>query len=143
MIQPVVLAGVPCVHLESASSVPGLSASVFFGSSHEAVTPLPIGVPVFIYASIPPHPLFKPGQYSWTGTLGSVVRAVESGPRAGKCPDPSRRPPTAEGKDGPALYFWEVQGLHQLATPRPLADFKSKTSINEVPRWPVVAELDI
>ena len=142
MIRPVVLAGVPCVHLESASSVPGLSASVFFGSSHEADPPLPIGVPVFIYASIPPHPLFKPGFYSWTGTLASVARAVESGPRAGKYPDPSRRPPTAEAKDGPALYFWEVQGLQPLATPRPLADFKSKTSINEVPRWPVVAELD-
>lgn len=142
MIRPVVLAGVPCVHLESASSVPGLSTSVFFGSSHEAVPPLPIGVPVFIYASIPPHPLFKPGLYSWTGTLASVGRAVESGPRAGKCPDPSRRPPTAEAKDGPALYFWEVQNLQPPATPRPLADFKSKTSINEVPRWPVVAELD-
>jgi hypothetical protein len=142
MIRPVVLAGVPCVHLESASSVPGLSTSVFFGSSHEADPPLPIGAPVFIYASIPPHPLFKPGLYSWTGTLASVVRALESGPRAGKCPDPSRRPPTAEAKDGPALYFWEVRGLQQLAAPRPLADFKSKTSINEVPRWPVVAELD-
>lgn len=142
MIRPVVLAPVPCMHLESAGSVPGLSASVFFGSSHEADPPLPIGVPVFIYASIPPHALFRPGQYSWTGTLGSVVRAVAGGPRAGKCPDPARRPPTAEAKDGPFLYFWEVQGLEQLETPRGLADFKSKTSINEVPRWPVVGQLD-
>ena len=142
MIRSVVLAPVPCVHLASTSSVAGLSASVFFGSSHEAVPPLPLGVPVFIYASIPPHPLFRPGQFSWTGTLGSVVRAVESGPRNGKCPDATRRPPTAEEKDGPFLYFWEVQGLEQLTTPRSLADFKSKTSINEVPRWPVVAELD-
>ena len=142
MIRPVVLAPVPCVHLESANSVPGLSASVFFGSSHEADPPLPIGVPVFIYASIPPHALFKPGQFSWTGTLASVVRAVASSPRSGKHPDPSRRPPTAEAKDGPFLYFWEVQNLEQLATPRRLGDFKSKTSINEVPRWPVVAEAD-
>ena len=142
MIQPVVLAPVPCVHLESAASVPGLSASVFFGSSHAGVPDLPLGVPVFIYASIPPHPLFRPGQFSWTGTLGSVVRAVESGPRSGKFPDAARRPPTSESKDGPLLYFWEVRELQQLATPRPLGDFKSKTSINEVPRWPVVAELD-
>ena len=99
-------------------------------------------MPVFIYASIPPHPLFKPGQYSWTGTLASVVRAIQSGPRAGKCPAPARRPPTAEAKDGPFLYFWEVQNLQPLVTPRGLGDFKSKTSINEVPRWPVVGELD-
>ena len=142
MIRPVVLAPVPCVHLESANSVPGLSASVFFGSSHEADPPLPIGVPVFIYASIPPHALFKPGQFSWTGTLASVVRAVASGPRSGKHPDPSRRPPTAEAKDGACLYFWEVRNLEPLETPRRLGDFKSKTSINEVPRWPVIAEAD-
>lgn len=142
MIRPVVLAPVPCVHLESTGSVPGLSASVFFGSSHEGIDKLPLGLPVFIYASIPPHALFKPGQFSWTGTLTSVVRAVESGPRSGKYADPARRPPTAEAKDGPFLYFWEVQNLEQLATSRGLADFKSKTSINEVPRWPAVAELD-
>ena len=142
MIRPVVLALVPCVHLASASSTSGLSTSVFFDSSHEAEPPLPLGVPVFIYASIPPHPLFRPGQFSWTGTLGSVVRAVESGPRSGKCPDATRRPPTAEARDGPFLYFWEVRGLEQLTEPRRLADFKSKTSINEVPRWPVAAELD-
>ena len=142
MIRPVVLAPVPCVHLESANSIPGLAASVFFGSSHEGIDKLPLGLPVFIYASIPPHPLFKPGQFTWTGTLGSVVRAVAGGPRAGKCPDPARRPPTAEAKDGPFLYFWEVQNLEPLETPRRLGDFKSKTSINEVPRWPVIAEAD-
>ena len=142
MIRPVVLAPVPCVHLESVNSVPGLAASVFFGSSHEADTPLPSGAPVFIYASIPPHALFKPGQFSWTGTLGSIVRAVDGGPRHGKHPDPSQRPPTAEAKDGACLYFWEVRNLEPLETPRRIGDFKSKTSINEVPRWPVIAEAD-
>ena len=70
------------------------------------------------------------------------MRAVDGGPRHGKHPDPSQRPPTAEAKDGACLYFWEVRNLEPLETPRRIGDFKSKTSINEVPRWPVIAEAD-
>ena len=142
MLRTVVLAPVPCVHLESASTVPSLSDVVAFGSSQEGVPNLPIGVPVFIYASLPPHPLFKLGSVSWTGTLGAIVPAVQSGSRSGRHPDPARRPPSAEATDKPFLFFWEVLGLKPLDPVRRLGEFKAKTFIGEAPRWPVAAELD-
>ena len=142
MIQSVILAPVPCVHLESASEVPSLSERVAFGSSQEGVPSLPLGVPVFIYASLPPHRLFVLGHVSWTGTLGAIVPAVKDGTRSGKHPASSMRPPTAEATDKPFLYFWEVLGLKQLASPRRLEDFKANSFIGEAPRWPVLAELD-
>jgi hypothetical protein len=123
-------------------TVPALSEIVAFGSSQEAVAHLPIGVPVFIYASLPPHSLFRLGSVSWTGTLGAIVPAVERGARSGKHPDVLRRPPTAEATDKPFLFFWEVLGLRQLEPVRRLAEFKTKAFVGEAPRWPVVAELD-
>jgi hypothetical protein len=142
MLRTVVLAPVPCVHLESASTVPALSDVVAFGSSQEGVPNLPIGVPVFIYASQPPHSLFKLGTVSWTGTLSAIVPAVRSGSRSGQHPDPLRRPPAAEATDKPCLFFWEVLGLTPLDPVRRLDEFKAKAFIGEAPRWPVVAELD-
>jgi hypothetical protein len=142
MLRTVILAPVPCSHLESASTIPALSEVVAFGSSQEDVPHLPIGAPVFIYASNPPHALFKLGSVSWTGTLGAIVPPVTSGDRSGKHPDPSHRPPTAEGTDKAFMYFWEVLGLKPLDPLRRLGEFRAKVFIGEAPRWPTVAELD-
>jgi hypothetical protein len=71
-----------------------------------------------------------------------LVPSVKGGIRNGKHPDPRVRPPKAEEKDQAHLYFWEVLGLRPLEPMRPLRDFKSDTLVGEVPRWPIVVELD-
>lgn len=139
------LAPVPCVHLESAASIPSLSKRVAFGTSRHGLNDIPIGLPIFIYASQPPHRLFHREVASWTGVLGAIVKADESGRRSGKHPDPSVRPPSAESDDGPFLYFWEVLGLHQLEPHQPLSMFTKEsggTFKGEVPEWPVLCSLD-
>jgi hypothetical protein len=147
MFQQVLLAPVPCLHLHSAISVPKLANRVAFASSQRAVPHLPIGIPVFICASDPKSAtpealkLLRPGYVTWAGRLGAIVEAVKDGPRSGKHPDPSVRPPTAEAKDTPVLYFWEVAGLHRLVTPRRLGEFQS-TLNGDAPQWPVLAEAD-
>jgi hypothetical protein len=143
----VLLAPVPCVHLESAASVPNLCNHVAFGTSRQGFRQMiPLGIPVFIYASQPPHHLFKGGVASWTGTLLEIIDAVERGPRSGKHPNPTFRPPTAEATDGPFLAFWEVIGLHQIQSPRALGDFAKtgggKPFDGMAPQWPVLAELE-
>jgi hypothetical protein len=142
MLQPAILAPVPCEHLESAMAFPRLSERVAFGSSHSSVPDLPVGLDVFVYASQGPHGLFRLAKVSWVGVLGAVVPAVKGGVRSGKHPDRRVRPPTAEDTDKPYLYFWEVLGLRPLEPLRPLRDFKSDTMVGEVPRWPMVVELD-
>jgi hypothetical protein len=152
MIKQVMLAPVPCVHLASAASTPHLRDRVAFGTNKLGLEDFAIGIPVFIYASqplthtTPPHPLFRRGAASWSGTLGSIVKAVQVGARSGKHPDPSVRPPTAERNDTPSIQFWEVLGLHQLKPPRPLSHFVNigggKLFEGGVPQWPVLAELD-
>lgn len=148
MLQQVLLAPVPCVHLHSASLVPELAERVAFGSSQSAVPHLPIGIPVFICASDPKSApreamnLLRPGWVTWGGRLSAIVPAVKDGPRSGKHPDRSVRPPTAEASDGPFLHFWEVASLHRLPSARRLADFRSSLA-GEAPQWPVLAELDL
>ena len=124
-------------------TVVSLSKRVAFGSSHLGVPDLPVGLPVFIYASKAPHGLFRLGQVSRTGTLGAIVPAVKGGQRDGKHSDPAVRPPSAEANDTAFLFFWEVLGLRQLAPTRPLRDFNSRSSLGEAPKWPTVAELDM
>ena len=143
MIQSVILAPVPCEQLESAMTVPSLGERIAFGSSHRGSTSLPVGLPVFIYASEAPHGLFRLGQVSWTGTLGAIVPAVKGGSRDGKHPDPAVRPPSAEANDKTFTCFWEVLGLRALSPTRQLRDFKSPVLNGEAPRWPTVAELDL
>ncbi len=116
----VLLAPVPCIHLESATKV---GPRVAFGTNRLGLSQTPIGLPVFIYASRPPHPLFRPGVFSWTGKLGAIEKAVERGPRSGKHPDPSVRPPTAEAGDTACIEFWEVLDLIKLEKDRPFHDF--------------------
>ena len=147
MGKEVLLAPVPCIHLASAATIPSLAQRVAFGTSHNGIVNVPIGLPVFIYASQPPHPLFDPGHISWTGVLGAIVPANETGPRSGKHHDPSVRPPSTEAKDGggdgPFLFFWEVEGLHQLKKPDRLSLSKFKSAFNGgAPQWPVLAQLD-
>ena len=151
MIKQVLLAPVPCIHLESAAKIPSLMQRVAFGTKQLGFN-FPIGLPVFIYASQPPHPrhpLFHSGFASWTGLLGAVVKANETGPRSGKHPDPSVRPPSTEANntgDGPFLLFWEVLELHKLEPPRPLRDFKKKsggTFDGNVPQWPILVYLAV
>jgi hypothetical protein len=142
MLQLVVLAPVPCEHLESAMAIPRLRERVAFGSSHSGVPDLRVGLDVFVYASQGPHRLFRLGKVSWVGVLGAIVPAVKGGGRGGKHPDPMVRPPSAEAKDARCLYFWEVLGLRPLEPMRPLRDFKSGTLVGEIPRWPMIAELD-
>lgn len=146
MIRQVLLAPVPCVHLASAAITPHLSERVAFGSSKTALDQLPIGMPVFIYTSQPPHRLFQAGVASWTGTLGAIVPAVRSGARSGKHPNPSVRPPTAEAGDEASMYFWEVLGLHHIEAPRPLTAFLKpsggKPFSGDWPQWPVLVEHD-
>lgn len=78
--------------------------------------------------------------------LGAVVEAVRSGRRSGKHPDPSVRPPSAEADDGPFLSFWEVLGLRQLETARPLSEFETvgggSSFHGNPPQWPTMAQLD-
>ena len=140
----VFLAPVPAVILESAEA---LTDRVAFGSNKQGLDKIPIGIEVFIYASLPPHPFFKPGVATWTGKLGRVVPAVESGPRSGKHPNPEVRPPKAEQDDGPLLSFWEVHGLKRLAVPVPLSRFKNmgggKASGGGAPEWPILAQLSL
>ena len=148
MIQTVILAPVPCLHLHSASEVPSLGERVAFGSNQQAVPNLPIGAQVFIYASDPQTAtkealrLHKPGYATWTGYLGTVVNAVKGGRRDGKHPDSSVRPPTAEATDTHFMYFWEVLGLRPLRPPRPLADFTGTLAKGGVPKWPARADLE-
>src|SRR5438309_9407246 len=100
MSHPVFLASVPCVHLASALTVPALSTRVAFGSSKSGLSnSTPIGLPVFIFASRGPHAFYRNGVYTWTGTLGAFVPAVEKGSRSEKHPDMNVRPPTAEAHD--------------------------------------------
>jgi hypothetical protein len=124
-----------------------LRQRVAFGTSRLGIDQIPIGLPVFIYASQPPHGLFRRGVASWTGVLGAIVKANETGARSGKHPDPSARPPTAEANDGPFLFFWEVLGLRNLEPPRSLSDFTKKgggTAFDgDVPEWPIIVQLDI
>jgi hypothetical protein len=144
MIKQVLLAPVPLVHLESATMVPSLMQRVAFGSSRLGFN-FPMGISVFIYASPSPHALLHRKEASWTGVLGDIVPANETGRRSGKHPDPSVRPPSTEATDGSGdtafLFFWEILNLHRLEPPRPLRDFKSAFH-GEVPKWPVLAELD-
>jgi hypothetical protein len=136
----VLLASVPCVHLESAKNA-GLNSRVAFGTSRLGFSDTPIGLPVLIYASQPPHRLFRPGVFSWAGKLGAIVKAVERGPRSGMHPDPSVRPPTAEAGDGAFIEFWEVLELIELEVPRPFRDFREgKPFEGRAPEWPVVAQ---
>jgi hypothetical protein len=148
MLRKVILAPVPCLHLHTASSVPALATRVAFGSSQADVPNLPPGLPVFICAShpedAPPEALklLRSGYATWTGKLLGVVRAVDGGRRNGKHEDPTVRPPSAEEKDGPFQYFWEVAGFGLLAKPQGLRDFQAAGPIGKAPRWPIVAELD-
>lgn len=148
MLRKVVLAPVPCQHLHSASGVHALRERVAFGSSYAGIASLPLSVPVFICAS---HPEGAPrealrllcaGYATWGGTFDAVVRAVDGGRRGGKHERPELRPPSAEATDGPFQHFWEVTGLQPLATRRALADFRASGYAGEMPRWPIVAELD-
>jgi len=147
VLQQVLLAPVPCLHLHSASLVPKLTELVAFASSQPAVPGLPIGIPVFICASDPKSAtrealkLLRPGYATWGGRLGAIVKAEKEGPRSGKHRDPSVRPPTAEAMDTPVLYFWEVAGLHKLPIPRALREFRSALG-GEAPQWPVLTEVD-
>lgn len=147
MKQQVMLAPVPSVHLASAIGVPELRERVAFGTSRMGVDQFPIGIPVFIYASQPQHPLYKGPVASWWGELGAIVRAVERGARSGKHPDRCVRPLTAEDGDGPFIFFWEVLNLRELQPPRPLKEFKASGSTRPfggaVPEWPVLADLEI
>jgi hypothetical protein len=137
---PVLLAPVPCIHLESAMSA-GLSRRVAFGTSRLGFSETPIGLAVFIYASNPSHPLYRRGGFSWMGKLGAIVKAVEYGPRSGKHPDLSIRPPTAEARDDPFIEFWEVLDLIRLEAVRPFNDFRGAEPFNgRAPEWPIVAE---
>jgi hypothetical protein len=144
----VLLAPVPCVHLESAAKIPSLAQRVAFGTSRSGFDQQfksKIPMPVYIYASQPPHPLFHANVASWTGVLVRVVEANKTGPRSGKHPDPSVRPPTTEAKDGsgdgPFLFFWEVEGLRQLEKPYLSLSKFNKSGVG-IPEWPVLAELD-
>jgi hypothetical protein len=143
----VFLASVPAEILASAKSVPALGDRVAFGSNKQGLDAIPIGIEVFIYASQPPHLLFKPGFVTWGGKLGAVVPAVEKGLRSGKHPDPTIRPPAAESDETPALRFWEVLGLKPLAHPIPLSRFKNmsggKAFGGGAPEWPVLAQLSL
>lgn len=142
MPAPVFLAPVPSVHLASAMTVPALSTRVAFGSSKSGLSNTPIGLPVFIFASQPPHPLYRNGVYTWAGTLGAIVSAVEKGPRSGKHPDKNVRPPTAEATDAPFTHFWEVLNLTRLERPRPFSDFFDCAPFEgRAPEWPVVGQL--
>jgi hypothetical protein len=150
MRKQVLLAPVPWEHLESAEAVPALSERVAFGSSGGVVPLTTIGIPVFIYGSQPQHRRFRAGVATWAGTLGAVRRALteeEDRRRAGKHPEPGVRPPSAEAKDGPFIWFFEVLGIQLLASPRRLTEFKKvggkgKPYTGDVPQWPVLAELD-
>jgi hypothetical protein len=147
MIRQVLLAPVPWEHLESAEVQPELRERVAFGSSSAQVHSLSAGIPVFIYGSDHRHKRFRPGIVTWAGTLGAVVKAVQSGPRSGKHPERSVRPPSAEEGDTAFENFFEVLGLQPLAAPRKLAEFtksngKGKPFTGDVPRWPVLAYLD-
>src|SRR4051794_11359343 len=113
----VLLAPVPGEHIASACEVPGLLSRVAFGSSKAGIENAPVGIAVFIYVSQPSHRLYRRGFFWGGGTLGEFVPAVKSGRRSGKHPDPSVRPPTAETADGPFLFSWEVESLHQLREP--------------------------
>src|SRR5688572_2516686 len=104
---------------------PALSERVAFGSDWQGLRRLPIGIDVYIYASRPGHPLFRPGVASWRGILGAITPAVQLGRRSGKYPDPAIRPPSAEADDDPFMAFWEVLGLRRLepADQVPLSQF--------------------
>jgi hypothetical protein len=146
--QEVLLAPVPCIHLASATTIPELKQRVAFGTSQHGIVDVPIGLPVFIYASRPGqprHPLYRGSFASWIGVLRAIVSANETGRRSGKHPDPLVRPPSTEALkdgDGPFLFFWEVEGLHQIEKPYlSLSKFKWRGG-GSVPQWPVLAELD-
>jgi hypothetical protein len=140
---PVFLASVPCVHLASTMTIPALSTRVAFGSSKSGLSnSAPIGLPVFIFASKGPHALYRNGVYTWTGTLGAIVPAVEKGARSGKHPDKNVRPPTAERHDSAFTHFWEVLNLTRLESPRPFSDFFGCAPFEgKAPEWPVLCQL--
>ena len=106
---------------------------------------MPVGLPVLIYVSEPPHVLHVVGMVTWAGTLGAIVPAARTGKRSGKHPDVSVRPPYAESGDTPALWFWEVLGLHPLPTALPLGRLRgtngSKPFDGRAPRWPSIVEI--
>jgi hypothetical protein len=136
----VLLAPVPCIHLQSAKDK-GLTHRVAFGTSRSGFSDTPIGLMVFIFASQPPHRLFRPGVFSWAGKLGAIVKAVERGPRSGRHPDPSVRPPSAEESDDAFIEFWEVLDLAELKEGRPFSHFRGGSPFNgRAPEWPVVAQ---
>jgi hypothetical protein len=137
--QEVLLAPVPCVHLESAATMPRIA----FGTSQSTFKQQfesKIGIPVYIYASQPPHHLFSGPAVSWKGELVEIVRANDHG----KHSDPSVRPPSTLANDasgdGPFHFFWEVAGLHQIEK-LSLSKFNWKGG-GGIPQWPVLAELD-
>ena len=146
-VRQVMLAPVPCVHLESAAR--NSMQNVAFGTSRsgfEQQFNSLIPIPVFIYASQPlytpqaPHPFFRGGTASWEGTVVNIVKANSSGKHA----NPSIRPPSTlieDGGDGPFLLFWEVEGLHKLEKPLTLSKFKWKSG-GDIPQWPVLAQLN-
>ena len=105
MLKQVLLASVPSIHLGSVLEIPNLSQLVAFGTSRTGLENVPVGTPVFIHASQPPHELYCGAVASWSGSLGAVVPAVGHGPRSGKHSDPAVRPVTAETTDDPFLFF--------------------------------------
>lgn len=143
MPKSVLLAPVPCKHLESAMTIPALSMRVAFGSSKGGLSRLATpGIQVFIFASQGPHAFYRNGVYTWTGMLGDIVPAVEKGRRSGKHPDSSVRPPTAEAGDSAFTHFWEVSNLSRLEAPRPFFDFFDCSPFEgRAPEWPILGQL--
>jgi hypothetical protein len=86
----VFLAPVPAQIIASALTVPSLTELVAFGSNKAGLDAITIGVGVYIYASQPPHPLWRAGVVTWGGTLGAIVQAVEHDRRSGKHPKSGR-----------------------------------------------------
>jgi hypothetical protein len=142
----VFLAPVPAAIIDSALSVPSLSELVAFGSNKAGLDAIAVGTDVYIYASQPPHSLWRAGVVTWCGTLGGVVPAVETGRRSGKHPNPAARPPLAETDDTAVTHFWEVRNLHRLQHPIPFSRFENadgrKVFGGSAPEWPTVAFLD-
>ena len=147
MAMKVFVAPVPADIFASALEIPALLERVAFGSNKEGLDATNgEGLPVFIYVSSDkPHPLYAGPKCSWGGTLGVIEMAEQSGWRRGKHKDSSVRPVYAESDDRPAMYFWEVLGLHKLPTALPFGRFKTVKGgspfVGGVPRWPTVAWL--
>jgi hypothetical protein len=147
MHEQVVLAPVPWIHLESIAKEPHLKSRVAFGTSSPAVSQEYAGLRIFIYGSGPDHKRHIRGVVAWTGMVDKIERAVERGRRAGKHPDSTIRPLTAEDGDSAFISFLEVTGITLLERPLPFSRFtkangKSKPFTGLVPQWPVLAYFD-